>query len=174
MQMGWREEQRLKKERDEQAAIEAEEKKLLRAIREVDYGFTEVEFDIALRKLIFMCHQFDYRQLGPAGWRAFQGATLTPSEFRETLKRTFNVKVTPQELGALVTYFDSSLQGSINCSHFLNNFVQLRVRCENFKGKENESELLDNLHVELKELYKQRVQKKVRAAGEPEPKPWRL
>jgi hypothetical protein len=133
LRVAWRLEQKRKKEKDAKALAENEEKKYLRALKEVDYDFSEPEFDNALRKLVLMCHQFDYRQLGPAGWKAFQGATLTPSEFRETLKRTFNVKVNPQELGSLVTYFDAGLKGAVNCSVFLNVFVQLRVKCEEFK-----------------------------------------
>ena len=34
-----------------------------------------------------MCHRFDQRQLGPAGWAAFTSMSLTPSEFREMAKR---------------------------------------------------------------------------------------
>ena len=130
---GWKEEERLKKEKDERDAIAKEEAKLLKKAREADYNFTETEFDSAIRKFIYLSHQFDYRQLGPAGWKAFQGAFLSPSEFRETIKRTFDIKLTAPELGALVTYFDSGMQGVVNCSTFLNNFVQLRVRCEEFK-----------------------------------------
>lgn len=99
----------------------------------MDYEFTETDFDAALGKFLFMCHQFDFRQLGPAGLRSFQGATLTPSEYRECMKRTFDMKLNPQELGALVTFLDPTMSGVVSCATFLNNFVQLRVKCEEFK-----------------------------------------
>jgi hypothetical protein len=49
------------------------------------------------------------------------------------MKRTFNLKVSARELGALVTYFDVSGKKVANCSAFLNAFVQVRVQCEEFK-----------------------------------------
>jgi EF-hand domain pair len=106
---------------------------LLKAMSEVDYEFTEADFDTALDSFLTVCHRFDYRQLGPAGWAAFKGESLTPAEFRETMKRTFGIRIRPRELGALVTYFDTDMKGVVNCSSFMSSFVQIRVRLEDFK-----------------------------------------
>ena len=123
----------MKREKDK--IVEEQKKKeiLLRSMQEVDYDFTEQDFDAALTKLLNISHQFDPRHLGPAGFGAFTADLLTPSEFREMVKRTFNVKFPPYELGAIVTYFDTHMKGAVSCSAFLNSFVQLRVRCEEFK-----------------------------------------
>ncbi len=130
---GWRTEQRRKREKDEQK----EEQRLLetkqKALAEVDFDFLETDFDAALAKFVHICHQFDRRQLGPAGFAAFDGETLSPAEFRETMKRTFNLKVTARELGAMVTYFDAAGKRVANCSAFLNSFVQVRMQCEEMK-----------------------------------------
>lgn len=112
---------------------ERERKKLLHAMSEVDYGFTESDFDSALGKMVDLCYRFDRRMLGPAGWKAFEAASLTPSEFREMLKRTFGIHLTPQELGALVTYYDVSLAGVVSCFAFMNSFVQMRVKIDSLK-----------------------------------------
>jgi Ca2+-binding EF-hand superfamily protein len=99
----------------------------------VDFEFLEADFDSALFKLIDTCHRFDQRQLGPAGWRAFQTDKLTASEYRELMKQTFDMRISPQELGALVTYFDVDFSGMVSCSAFLNSFTQIRVNLEPHK-----------------------------------------
>ena len=121
----------LEKKRKKQEAKEEEAAKL--AWQEVDFNFSEADFDAALSKIIHMCYNFDQRQVGPAGLVAFESKSLNPAEFREMLKRTFNVKVTPRELGAMVNYFDTTAKQVVNNSFFLNSLVQIRVRCDEFK-----------------------------------------
>lgn len=121
----------MEKKRKKREAKEEQAAKL--AWQEVDFAFAEEDFDSALSKLIHMCYNFDPRQVGPAGLVAFEGKFLNPAEFREMLKRTFNVKLTPRELGAMVTYCDISLKKVVTCSFFLNSMTQIRVRCEEFK-----------------------------------------
>jgi Ca2+-binding EF-hand superfamily protein len=130
---GWQSEKLKKTEKKMKEREAKEEEKAKIAWQEVDFGFSEEEFDAALSKLIHMCYSFDSRQVGPAGLVAFEAKSLNPAEFREMLKRTFNVKLSPRELGAMVTYFDISQQKVVNCSFFLNSLVQIRVRCEEFK-----------------------------------------
>ena len=86
-------------------------------------------------KMILICHRFEPRQLGAAGMKMFQTNVLTPGEFKETLKRTFNTLLSPGELGALVSYFDTSMSGVVSTQAFLNAFVQIRVTLEPWKGK---------------------------------------
>lgn len=133
IRIGWRTEQRRRREKDEQKEEAKEAEKVRKAWSEVDFEFLETDFDSALDKFVHICHQFDRRMLGPAGFAAFDAETLNPAEFRETMKRTFNLKVSARELGALVTYFDVSGKKVANCSAFLNAFVQVRVQCEEFK-----------------------------------------
>jgi Ca2+-binding EF-hand superfamily protein len=129
----WRE---IKKQRIEKEMKYEEDRKReneQRAMASVDYNFTETEFDSALLKFINMCYRFDQRQLGPAGLIAFQADTVTPSEFREMIKRSFDLIVSPPELGAMVTYWDPAMKGRVSCQSFLNSFTQGRVKCEAFK-----------------------------------------
>lgn len=123
----------MKKIQDSLVEEAKKKEEVARAMGDVDYEFTEAEFDSALKKMIFIAHQFDRRQLGPAGLAAFDADALTPSEFKEMLRRTFGVKLSPGELGALVTYFDTTMKGMVNCSAFINAYKQIRVQCEDFK-----------------------------------------
>jgi hypothetical protein len=126
---------RRKKIEHEKIHEEEEQKRIAREAKEVDFDFTEEEFVKGLRKLVVTCYNFDTNRqqwsTGPS--KAFQGSILTPSEFREMVKRVFNLKLSPGELGALVTYFDPSLSGIVNCNTFIQMFIRFRVQTEGFK-----------------------------------------
>jgi hypothetical protein len=127
-------------------------------------------------KFIKLCFNFETRQLGPAGWMAFTCKSFTPPEFREIVKRTFDVKLNAKELGALVTYFQikdakDNASKTVNCQFFLQCFVQGRTSTEAFKGKPNEQALLREYHVKLKEEYK--LRKERTGMNIDERRPWR-
>jgi Ca2+-binding EF-hand superfamily protein len=129
----WLKEVALKKEKDRAKVEEREAEKVRKAWAEVDFDFLEPDFDAMLDKFVNMCFNFDRRQLGPAGLSGFEVDSLNPAEFREMLKRTFNLKLTSRELGAMVTYFDSKSKRVADCAMFLNAVVQVRVQCEEYK-----------------------------------------
>lgn len=116
---------------------EIKEQKRLEILRKeatcVDFDFTEAEFDSGLARFITMCFRLDRRQFGSTTLKAFQVDQLKPSEFRELLKRTFNLKLNPPELGALVTLFDPKQTGFVSCPAFLHTFTQTRLRMETIK-----------------------------------------
>eukprot|EP01038_Epipyxis_sp_PR26KG_P006731 gene6731-9225_t len=169
---GWRTEIELKKEKDEKIMIEKELEKQQKAWLEADFDFLESDFDDALTKLIHISHHFDPRLLGPAGFAAFNAAYMNPSEFRETLKRTFNLKVTSKELGAMVNYFDTSGKRVANCSAFLNSFVQIRVQCEEFKGKPDENAKIKEYHGQLKAAYYHKIERQKGVVKDFASRPW--
>ena len=179
---GWRAEQRAAEERTLKEEEEREKEKAERQQREVDFHFLETDFDSALLKFLHMCHGFEQRQLGPAGLSAFTCAYLTPSEFRETFKRTFGVRVGPRELGALVRYFEvPEVRGVVNCTAFLNLFVQLRVHCEGIKAKTAsagalgpalEKRLITEYHAELKNAYQLKLEKQSAMGNGGNARPW--
>jgi len=133
IRQGWRKEEAVKREKDRLKVEAAEAEKVKKAWAEVDFDFLEPDFDAMIHKFVDMCFNFDRRQLGPAGLSGFQVDSLNPAEFREMLKRTFNLKLTSRELGAMVTYFDSKSKRVADCAMFLNAVVQVRVQCEEFK-----------------------------------------
>jgi Ca2+-binding EF-hand superfamily protein len=52
--------------------------------------------------------------------------SLSPQEFKEQIRRNFDIQLSPQEAGALVHYFDDDGNGEIDAQEFLNNFFHLR------------------------------------------------
>ena len=169
---GWRDEQRASEEKAAREEADREAEKATKQMAEVDFEFAEADFDAGLMKFLQMCHGFEQRQLGPAGLSGFQCAYLTPSEFREMFKRTFGVRVAPRELGALVRYFETTVKGVVNCTAFLNYFVQLRVRCEEFKGKADEQARLRAYHTELKDAYQEKTARAALLTSS-QARPWR-
>uniref|UniRef100_A0A7S3MK82 Uncharacterized protein n=1 Tax=Spumella elongata TaxID=89044 RepID=A0A7S3MK82_9STRA len=150
----WRKEEEERRLKDKQKEEMAEAEKVKKAWAEVDFEFLEPDFDSMINIFVDMCFNFDRRQLGPAGLSAFQVDSLNPAEFREMLKRTFNLKLTARELGAMVTYFDSKGKKVADCAMFLNAVVQVRVQCEEFKGRPDEEKLKKEYIAQLKEHYR--------------------
>eukprot|EP01042_Synura_sphagnicola_P005088 gene5088-6478_t len=168
-------EYRVKKERaDREEEQRRLQENLKRAQAQVNFDFTEEEFDSATSKLVETIRGFDRRQLGPAGMRAFDMDALTPTEFKETLKKTFNLKLTPAELGALVTLFDPKACGLVSCPSFLNAFAHMKVKLEQaFSGKAEEMEVVKEYLADMKATYKARVLEHVSGQTGDKLRPWR-
>lgn len=60
---------------------------------------------------------------------AFQTRALTPTQFREQLRRLFALQLTDSELGGLVALFDKDGVGMVDCTTFLNEFFRLGTSC---------------------------------------------
>ena len=61
------------------------------------------------------------------GLEGFDAKVLNPAEFREIVKRTFNLKLTPPELAAAMSIFDNEKNGYIKSAEFLVVFFKLGV-----------------------------------------------
>jgi hypothetical protein len=74
-----------------------------------------------------------------------------------------------RELGALVSFFDTQLKKCVHCTTFLNTFTQVRVTCEEFKGRADEMIRTKEYEQQLKSSYQ------VRIARNPsvDARPWR-
>jgi hypothetical protein len=55
---------------------------------------------------------------------AFEAQSMPPHVFREQLKRCFNIRLAPQEFGALLSYFDKDKTGTVDCVRFLVTFFR--------------------------------------------------
>ena len=157
MMIKWRIEDKARREKalaDEQAALE---RNGLRGEVKIDFNFKEEDFNSALEKLINMAYSFDSRNAGPGFKKILEVNFLRPGEFKETLKRVFNVKVNPSELGVLVSYFDLSMSGVVSTSAFMSSFMKMRISINDFKGQSNEKDLLKEYHSELKTAYEKRI-----------------
>lgn len=159
-----------KRKEEEKLQKELEEKQIM--MGEADFDFVEEDFDKALKKLLYTCMTADKRTLGPAGLKIFEAATLTPKEFREALRRTFALKVTAAELGALTTFFDTSISGVVNTHSFISVLVVERARLAPYKGKEEEEDRLMEEFKVLKEEYIRRMKRAVEGVNANERRPW--
>lgn len=169
IRVGWRQEIETKHKRDEEKAQKVEAAKQEKAWAEADFDFLETDFDSVMHKFIDLCYNYDPRQLGAAGLVAFECDSLTPAVFREMVKRTFGLKLGPRELGAIVSYFDVSNKHVVACSMFLNSIVQVRVKCEDFRTKKDQSKDRAELLRVLKDSYRSRVARNISLDA----RPWR-
>jgi hypothetical protein len=71
----------------------------------VDYNFSESDRKSALRKINTAAGKYDRTHHTAKSLKAFEQAHMTPIEFRDSIKGTFDVTVTPRELGALVMHY---------------------------------------------------------------------
>ena len=61
-------------------------------------------------------------------WKSFESADLTPTAFKELLKSTFDIYLSPGELDAMVKLFDTDNSGSISCVEFMTTFFRIGLR----------------------------------------------
>jgi len=66
-----------------------------------------------------------YYDPAKSSFRGFDASALTPTEFREQLRRNFLVRLTDQELGAIVLLFDKDGDGEVDSTEFINEFFRL-------------------------------------------------
>lgn len=142
----------------------------------VNFSYLEEDIDFALLTLVQLCYGLDPRQL-PEGGLSFDEQFWSPAEFKDMLRRYFNVSFTPRQLGALICYFDHRGDHSVNVSIFLAAMTQLRVGTAGYKGKGKmtEERLLQEYTNKLKEAF---VLRTVRATNandkdKEKEKPWR-
>ncbi len=55
----------------------------------------------------------------------FTAAELDPTALKEQLRRNFDIKVTPGELGAIMLMFDKDGNGTVSCAEFLHEFFKI-------------------------------------------------
>jgi len=123
-----RRKQRERKERDAKAFRELAEAKMRKknaaAEQVVDYDFTESEQRSALKKIHRAAAKYDRTHHSARSLKAFETSTLSPIDFRDSIKGAFDVSVTPQELGALVMHYNNGEPGSVPCNDFLVSFLR--------------------------------------------------
>jgi Ca2+-binding EF-hand superfamily protein len=112
---------------DELASLEAEQK--MKEIQEkssnfkINYDFTDADADSAKAKLTEAAVWFDKSRGGSLA--SFEQLFLSPLEFHRALKRTFNIIMTPAELGAVVTMMDTEGKGHVVSKQFINSFTAM-------------------------------------------------
>ena len=98
-----------------------------KTVLEVTYDFTADEENAAFKKLREAAKKYDRTHPAALGLNGFDASELSPAEFKEMLKRTFAVVLTPPELGALIKHFDPDGTGFIESKEFLSFFIKVRA-----------------------------------------------
>jgi hypothetical protein len=170
-----------KKEKEEKEieVLRLKEEELEKEARlAVNFGFTEIDFDSALTKFVFKCHSFEIRELGPFGWSSFTADALSFLDFKNTLKKRFDLKFTSLELGAIVMYCypQAKSRGKMSCRLFINVFLNTKLSMARFKGLKDEIYLIKSYILELKDIYQGKLKRGSIDLGDAEAaaKPWRL
>lgn len=117
----------------------------------VNYNFSQDTFDSAVEKIRSAAVKYDRLMPGTVQLNAFDGSEMTPKVFKEQLKHVFNIKLTPDELGAVLHFFDKNGDGVINCAEFLIQFFRIAFE-EKSKSirKEREKKKMFELEREMK------------------------
>lgn len=84
----------------------------------VDYNFTELDRNNAINKINTAAAKYDRTHHTAKSLKSFERAYMEPIEFRDCLKGTFDINLTPKELGALVLYYNDGMYTFI--SYFYN------------------------------------------------------
>jgi hypothetical protein len=143
------------------------------------YEFTEKDFDFFLIKFVLKCHTFDTEELGPFGRSSSTAKIISLTDFQALLKKSFGLKFTALELGALVNYCypGGKSTDTMNYSIFIDNFLQNKLSTAQFKGDKRESALLAEYIAQLKSTYlnKAKTAKEILdSATAVQLRPWRL
>ncbi|KAJ1444914.1 hypothetical protein M885DRAFT_626674 [Pelagophyceae sp. CCMP2097] len=87
--------------------------------------YTLVELNSTVDKLIEASVKYSVKSLGPAGLRGFTSTQITPTVFREQLRRAFGIRLDFSELKACVDFIDVSGSGVVDCAAFLSKFFKI-------------------------------------------------
>lgn len=132
-----RAEQRKKQElMDKQAAEERAKKmeeKNQKLKTHVDFNFSDEDERRVMEKLRSSSVKYDKAAPGSVALDGFECDELSPLDFKELVRRVFNLPLSPTELGYLVQKYDVKKSGNIHCKTFLIEFLALgyEVRHEN-------------------------------------------
>ena len=166
-----------KKESDQ---IRAKDEKLKRdALRSVDFDFFEIDFDTFMRKFVIKCHTFETRELGPLGWSSFSADLMNFYDFKNILRKQFDLKLTPAELGALIVYCYpiGRTTNIMSCHIFINTFLYNKLSTAEYKGLRNEYANLKMCISQLKDEHFHKFKRTLDftdSASYVSEKPWQL
>ena len=90
-----------------------------------NFDFSEAEEAAAMAKLTRAAVKYDKNHPSSMGLHAFEVKALKAGEFREVLRRTFNLPLDAKELGVMVKTFGDMETNTIPCVSFLQRFVKI-------------------------------------------------
>jgi hypothetical protein len=90
----------------------------------VNFKFSHKVKTAAIAKMTEAAKKYDRNHPASVALDGFEGASLGPAIFKEMLKRTFGLKLSAAELGALISVFDKDGNGQIDTAEFLLTFFK--------------------------------------------------
>jgi Ca2+-binding EF-hand superfamily protein len=90
-----------------------------------EYFFSEEDRVQALSRLSAVAMKYDKSSPGSVSLEGFRRAFLSPAEFVQTLRLTFNLALDQKEASALVEQFEYKDSGSLDCAAFVNAFIKV-------------------------------------------------
>ena len=69
--------------------------------------------------------RYDKHHPASVGLDGFSTSTLSPGAFREIVKRTFRISLSPRELAAMLSMFEADRNGNIKSEDFLTRFMRI-------------------------------------------------
>lgn len=91
----------------------------------VDYNYSERDEEAALEKLRVASTKYDKAAPGCPALDGFECDELSPLDFKELVRRVFNLHLTSTELGFVIQKFDAKKTGNVFCKTFLNEFLAM-------------------------------------------------
>jgi Ca2+-binding EF-hand superfamily protein len=118
-----REKEKYRKAEEDRKRIEAEQKNVLSITKD----FSVEERENAFKKIAEAARKYDKNHPSCVSLSGFDVVVLTPAEFKELMKRTFNVNFSPGELAAAFTHFDPYKSGKLISKEFVSHFLKVGV-----------------------------------------------
>jgi len=96
----------------------------IRIDMDVDYDYSITDANQAMEKIRSVAVKYDKSLPSAASLQSFEAAALDPIPFYDALKRTFQIRLKPKELGAIVRHFDKQNLGVVDCTDFVHSFLR--------------------------------------------------
>ena len=93
--------------------------------QEVDYNFGLNDEQMALEKVRIASSKYDRNAPGCVSLDGFEVDALSVADFKDLIRRVFNLNLTNKELGFVIQKYDSKKNGTVHCKTFLNDFLRL-------------------------------------------------
>lgn len=90
-----------------------------------NYDVSPAEEKAAIDKLVVAATRYDKNHPSSMGLDGFQVKRLRAGEFRELVRRTFNLMIDSKELGVLIKNYGDVETNTINCDLFIKKFLKI-------------------------------------------------
>ena len=171
MSIGFKEKSRIayrrrERERKKRLAdkMEAKRKKMLQEEKmemNITTDFSKDDLQSALAKIQQVAGDYDATSASAMSLQGFLGTPLTPGNLRDMLRRTFNLRLSGKEIGAMMSAFDQDASGTLDGSEFLINFKKLGFKERTLRAKQQrENTTAMNKHFDELEAEREAAKKK--------------